>query len=99
MLNTIAATLGMALAFSSMVLSWYILMPRKKKQEEGAVALIDLAGGAHVDSASLVQRWGIGLIPARAVSKDPDPHARCRRNEEHTSELQSLRHLVCRLLL
>jgi hypothetical protein len=31
MLNTIAATLGMALAFSSMVLSWYILMPRKKK--------------------------------------------------------------------
>src|SRR5262245_63785228 len=25
--------------------------------------------------------------------------ARCRRSEEHTSELQSLRHLVCRLLL
>src|ERR1039458_5539610 len=24
---------------------------------------------------------------------------RCRRSEEHTSELQSLRHLVCRLLL
>src|SRR5438045_6986751 len=23
----------------------------------------------------------------------------CRRSEEHTSELQSLRHLVCRLLL
>jgi hypothetical protein len=31
MLNTIAATLGMALAFSSMLLSWFILMPRKKK--------------------------------------------------------------------
>jgi len=30
MLNTIAATLGMALAFSSMLLSWFILMPRKK---------------------------------------------------------------------
>src|SRR5947199_475054 len=30
------------------------------------------------------------------------PHSRCRkagRSEEHTSELQSLRHLVCRLLL
>src|SRR5947199_3592085 len=27
-----------------------------------------------------------------------DPRAR-RRSEEHTSELQSLRHLVCRLLL
>src|SRR5258705_3478390 len=27
------------------------------------------------------------------------PGDRCRRSEEHTSELQSLRHLVCRLLL
>src|SRR5437899_9469808 len=26
-------------------------------------------------------------------------HRGCRRSEEHTSELQSLRHLVCRLLL
>src|SRR5258705_10194162 len=33
-----------------------------------------------------VADWGA------AVSKDP-------RSEEHTSELQSLRHLVCRLLL
>src|ERR1035441_10719986 len=29
----------------------------------------------------------------------PSRSARCRRSEEHTSELQSLRHLVCRLLL
>src|SRR5438045_5987581 len=29
---------------------------------------------------------------------DQDP-AQIRRSEEHTSELQSLRHLVCRLLL
>src|SRR5258705_10171648 len=34
-------------------------------------------------------RW----VPARD-SGSPDP-----RSEEHTSELQSLRHLVCRLLL
>jgi hypothetical protein len=34
MLNTIAATLGIALAFSSMLLSWYILMPRKKKKAQ-----------------------------------------------------------------
>src|SRR5258705_9948824 len=27
------------------------------------------------------------------------PFSECRRSEEHTSELQSLRHLVCRLLL
>jgi len=32
MLNILAATLGMALAFSSMLLSWYVLMPRKKSQ-------------------------------------------------------------------
>src|SRR5437899_8914466 len=37
-----------------------------------------------------------------ACSRD-DPHPKLsrvrRRSEEHTSELQSLRHLVCRLLL
>lgn len=31
MLNTIAAVFGIALAFSSMVLSWYILMPHDRK--------------------------------------------------------------------
>jgi hypothetical protein len=31
MITIIAATLCLALAFSSMLLSWYILMPRKKK--------------------------------------------------------------------
>jgi hypothetical protein len=30
MLNSIAAALGIALAFSSMVLSWFILMPHKE---------------------------------------------------------------------
>src|SRR5215831_20887885 len=29
----------------------------------------------------------------------PRQHCICARSEEHTSELQSLRHLVCRLLL
>src|SRR5215472_18938010 len=41
---------------------------------------------------------------ARPVPRDPGGRAReagaaRRRSEEHTSELQSLRHLVCRLLL
>src|SRR5262245_63868094 len=35
-------------------------------------------------------------LPARP--RPPRP-SRCPRSEEHTSELQSLRHLVCRLLL
>src|ERR1035441_5334765 len=45
-----------------------------------------------------------GAIP-RGGAPAPPPHRRRtspparRRSEEHTSELQSLRHLVCRLLL
>src|SRR6266508_6644561 len=35
----------------------------------------------------------------RAPSHRPDPTWRPRRSEEHTSELQSRGHLVCRLLL
>src|SRR5438876_3882242 len=37
-------------------------------------------------------------IPARGASDRPDPQPACR-SEEHTSELQSPVHLVCRLLL
>src|SRR5262245_62220071 len=39
-----------------------------------------------------------GLWPSRGVSF-PSPELDHLRSEEHTSELQSLRHLVCRLLL
>jgi hypothetical protein len=38
MLSIIAAVFGLALAFSSMLLSWYILMPRKKKKLPSAPA-------------------------------------------------------------
>src|SRR6476659_10884835 len=37
--------------------------------------------------------------PASRNRPDTRPSAPARRSEEHTSELQSLRHLVCRLLL
>src|SRR5687767_15313819 len=36
---------------------------------------------------------------ARTVSRDATVPVRARRSEEHTSELQSLAYLVCRLLL
>src|SRR5687767_15524232 len=45
---------------------------------------------------------GVGVSPqraARAGSHRGQPGARWRRSEEHTSELQSLAYLVCRLLL
>src|ERR1039458_10494888 len=39
--------------------------------------------------------------PAKATPRPTTapPQANTRRSDEHTSELQSLRHLVCRLLL
>lgn len=36
MLQLIAAVFGLALAFSSMLLSWYVLMPRKGNKKGGA---------------------------------------------------------------
>src|ERR1039458_10683475 len=35
----------------------------------------------------------------KAFNDSKTLHTKVRRSEEHTSELQSLRHLVCRLLL
>src|SRR5262245_65221917 len=52
-------------------------------------------------SSELFRRCGLGL--ARAAAHLPSQCCGRRRvdlrSEEHTSELQSLRHLVCRLLL
>src|SRR5437899_8181742 len=42
----------------------------------------------------------VGVAGSSPVSRSPRRNSRAqRRSEEHTSELQSLRHLVCRLLL
>src|SRR2546425_6226667 len=40
-------------------------------------------------------RWGLSSLG----SSSPDPFSDESRSEEHTSELQSLAYLVCRLLL
>src|SRR2546429_2230580 len=42
---------------------------------------------------------GAQLLPENGTSKDHSVAARGPRSEEHTSELQSRLHLVCRLLL
>src|SRR5256884_6035351 len=44
-----------------------------------------------------IVHFKVGRLP-QAIRKDSDANAR-RRSEEHTSELQSRLHLVCRLLL
>src|SRR5262245_63443786 len=58
-----------------------------------------LVARAHREPAAVVVRG----IDARVLDAEPGARRRQRargeRSEEHTSELQSLRHLVCRLLL
>src|SRR5262245_64983672 len=68
-----------------------------------AAARRDHAGSRAVVAAALAADPA-GPRPARrrrcaAVSLLRPAVRRHRRSEEHTSELQSLRHLVCRLLL
>src|SRR2546425_7148877 len=43
--------------------------------------------------------WGSMSVSRRAIRRTPVPAPGARRSEEHTSELQSLAYLVCRLLL
>src|SRR5262245_63232517 len=55
------------------------------------VALLTSKGASGVQGASFIALVGtLMVVPAIPVAG---------RSEEHTSELQSLRHLVCRLLL
>src|SRR5689334_24724534 len=57
-------------------------------------ALVGIEASVETD-VGLVGRGG----EAVAFGRHLDPHAGDRRSEEHTSELQSQFHLVCRLLL
>src|SRR5438045_7536898 len=59
-------------------------------------------GGARPDTGLLGQRAGMspdGCVYRQRRPRQADGRAMSYRSEEHTSELQSLRHLVCRLLL
>src|SRR5205814_5940138 len=61
-----------------------------------------LESGAFHSGATFFDYDGDGyldLYVGSYVALDPDGPRYCNRSEEHTSELQSLRHLVCRLLL
>src|SRR5437899_9128146 len=46
-----------------------------------------------------ITHWNWGEDPEIDVKGAPGDGGGATRSEEHTSELQSLRHLVCRLLL
>src|SRR5258706_16458100 len=43
--------------------------------------------------------WRMGSVAATPLVSVMEPPSRSQRSEEHTSELQSLTNLVCRLLL
>src|SRR5436853_7767885 len=65
----------------------------------------DVIGAGQHDHRGGLQLDDIGIHPdqhlRRGLAPDAAVHVRLarKRSEEHTSELQSLRHLVCRLLL
>src|SRR5699024_12878745 len=70
------------------------------------VTRVDLYGVTSISPAILSScstlRIGVRDTPNsshRAFSRSTAPGLRCRRSEEHTSELQSRFELVCRLLL
>src|ERR1039458_8482362 len=72
--------------------------------------LVVVPAGRWLCRGSIVHRWALlcrdrGFwdlqqnLPNKAISQNLRRSLPCLRSEEHTSELQSLRHLVCRLLL
>src|SRR5690625_6057307 len=50
-------------------------------------------------SSASASRWAFSLRNKRYKLSNKSPQAQGKRSEEHTSELQSRGHLVCRLLL
>src|SRR5947199_6263410 len=57
------------------------------------------ARSARCSAANRTWRPDAGPVDRGSVGTRARSNARPVRSEEHTSELQSLRHLVCRLLL
>src|SRR5205814_10279829 len=76
----------------------------RSNQFRGNVESFRLAVNQHGDLILRVQAFAVGAMAvglaagASAFDKRAGQHF-AERSEEHTSELQSLRHLVCRLLL
>src|SRR5437899_9322162 len=70
---------------------------RSSDLSEGARTVSSASSGSAV---SRIARTGpTALPPEMALALPGPPSFSLPRSEEHTSELQSLRHLVCRLLL
>src|SRR5437899_4436487 len=57
------------------------------------------AAGLWQFTPATAKAYGLKVTKDHDERLDPRKATRAARSEEHTSELQSLRHLVCRLLL
>src|SRR6266498_2891468 len=76
--------------------------PVTRGMEDAVLRTIARLDGTPFPSAArLASRWLLGRAPTmrRGVRDRSLETAYCARSEEHTSELQSRPHLVCRLLL
>src|SRR6266702_5684535 len=69
----------------------------RRVREEGDAALIELT--RRFDGADVAGRLLVTEDEFERAAVDLDPRLASARSEEHTSELQSRGHLVCRLLL
>src|SRR5471030_1258716 len=78
-------------AFEKSLDTYRLDVGRYPTTDEGLAALL-------VAPATAGAKWN-GPYLKKGVPPDPWGHPYQYRSEEHTSELQSLRHLVCRLLL
>src|SRR5437899_7243940 len=71
-----------------------ILVERHARRGSDPAQIVDeLVSGDGVQPG---RKWLPGIV---GVTLEMDGQQHLLRSEEHTSELQSLRHLVCRLLL
>src|SRR3989449_11345811 len=75
----------------------YASLRQLLKTKEGEIDAA--AQRAGVLRPTLVMVTFFGVVPQARFSPDDHHERRAQRSEEHTSELQSRLHLVCRLLL
>src|SRR5262245_62466268 len=66
---------------------------------EGRYVVVACSGRAEACGRRLAHGLAPEIVRWKSRGRKSRRHAATARSEEHTSELQSLRHLVCRLLL
>src|SRR5437899_9289628 len=93
-----AATNSISLALARLISSsraWENAPPPQLFESTRTLAPLVAAKAALACTANSMALIALAVVPEPVASRNLLPI----RSEEHTSELQSLRHLVCRLLL